>query len=58
MSIQRAGWLVVPGAVLGVLVVLLLGLAKSPPRPTPEVVREIANSASGDGARNNGAVQE
>ncbi len=41
MSIQRAGLLVVPGTVLSVLVVLLLGLANSPPRPTPEVVNSI-----------------
>jgi hypothetical protein len=37
MSIQQKGFLLVP--VLGVLIVLLLvGLGKSPPRRTPEVV--------------------
>src|SRR5262245_61334915 len=42
MRIRRRGWLAMSGAVLGVLIVLLLlGLVKRPPRPTPEVVDSV-----------------
>jgi sulfatase modifying factor 1 len=42
MRSRRRGWLLVPGAVLGVLIVLLLlGLGKRPPQPTPVVVNSI-----------------